>query len=79
MKLWGGRYEGGTDPAMHTLNRSILFDQRLWRVDLEGSIAWARALRQAGLLSGEEVGSIVEGLRTVIAEWESGELSRGGK
>ncbi|MDQ4077969.1 MAG: argininosuccinate lyase [Chloroflexota bacterium] len=72
MKLWGGRYKGEPDQAMHELNRSIDFDQRLWKADLEGSIAWARELRSAGLLSGEEVGAIVEGLRQIMGEWEAG-------
>jgi argininosuccinate lyase len=72
MKLWGGRYETETDELMHRLNRSIGFDQRLWKADLEGSIAWAQGLGEAGLLAGEEVETIVEGLREVWKEWESG-------
>ncbi len=74
MKLWGGRYEVETDNALHHLNRSILFDQRLWKVDLEGSIAWTRELRQAGYLSAEEVSALVEGLRAIMKEWEGGEF-----
>jgi argininosuccinate lyase len=57
---------------MHQLNRSISYDQRLWRQDLEGSIAWAQGLHEAGLLTGEEVEAIVGGLREVMAEWEAG-------
>jgi argininosuccinate lyase len=74
MKMWGGRFSGAPDEAMHHLNRSILFDRRLWRVDIEGSIAWARGLRGAGLLTHEEEQALVDGLRQVMTEWERGEF-----
>ncbi|MGB0387824.1 MAG: argininosuccinate lyase [Ardenticatenaceae bacterium] len=74
MKLWGGRYEVETDHLMHELNRSIPYDQRLWRQDLEGSIAWARGLHDASLLTGDEVETIVAGLQEVMGEWQAGEF-----
>ena len=72
MKLWGGRYDVETDHLMHELNRSIPYDQTLWRQDLQGSVAWAQGLHEAGLLAEEEVGTIVSGLRQVMEEWKSG-------
>ena len=72
MKLWGGRYEVETDHLMHQLNRSIPYDQRLWMQDLQGSMAWARGLYGAGLLTEPEVSAIVVGLEQVMGEWQAG-------
>lgn len=63
--LWGGRFEGGMAPEMVPLNLSLGIDQRLWREDLTGSAAWARALGKAAVLTEDEVGSIIEGLAAV--------------
>ena len=65
--LWGGRFEGTMAPEMAALNVSLPVDQRLWREDVLGSKAWARALGGAGVLTGEEVEAIVSGLDAVEA------------
>ena len=49
--LWGGRFTGQTDPLMARFNASLPFDWRLWDADITGSIAWARAITRAGLLT----------------------------
>ncbi len=50
MSLWGGRFAEGLDPVFEAFNRSLPFDRRMWREDLEGSRAWAAALVEAGVL-----------------------------
>jgi argininosuccinate lyase len=60
--LWGGRFEGGMAPEMVPLNLSLSVDGRLWREDIRASIAWARALEGAGVLTAEERDALVEGL-----------------
>jgi argininosuccinate lyase len=50
---------------MVPLNRSLGIDQRLWREDLRGSVAWARALGQTEVLTPEETAAILEGLDRV--------------
>ncbi len=72
MKLWGGRFEKTTDPHMEAFNASIGFDRRLWWADIRGSIAYARALERAGLLSPDERDRLVEGLQAVAQEMETG-------
>lgn len=72
MKLWGGRYDVETDELMHRLNRSILFDRRLWQADIEGSRAWAEGLRDAGLITQAEWEALDEGLQRVAEEWAEG-------
>jgi len=66
--LWGGRFAGETDPIMTRLNASLPFDWRLWDADIRGSIAWARAIRDAGLLTESEHDAIVAALRTLRDE-----------
>jgi len=44
VKLWGGRFTGETDPIMEAFNRSMGYDQRMWRQDIQGSRAYAAAL-----------------------------------
>ncbi len=71
-KLWGGRIEGRTDPAVERLNASLSFDIRMYNEDIDGSRAWAGALAKAGILTTEELGSIQEGLEAVRAEFARG-------
>ena len=69
-QLWGGRFSGLTDPLMARFNESLPFDWRLWEADITGSIAWAKAIHLAGLLTPDELGRIITGLvdlRTEIA------------
>lgn len=63
--LWGGRFQEGMAGAMVPLNLSLDVDGRLWRQDLDGSRAWARALGRADVLSELEAKEILEGLDRV--------------
>ncbi|MGQ9467629.1 MAG: argininosuccinate lyase [Anaerolineae bacterium] len=74
MKLWGGRFEKPTDRLMEAFNASIGFDHRLWAADIRGSIAYARALARAGLISPDEEARLIEGLQEVAQEWAAGEF-----
>jgi len=69
-KPWGGRFEGPTDKLVEAYTASLSFDQRLARHDIEGSIAWARALQKAAVLTPEETEKIVRGLEEVGREIE---------
>ena len=53
-KLWGGRFGVETDEVMEQFGDSIRFDWRLYRADIRGSQAYARALIGAGILTAEE-------------------------
>jgi argininosuccinate lyase len=52
-------------PEMVPFNLSLAVDQRLWREDVQGSLAWARALGRAGVLTPGEADAVVEGLEAV--------------
>jgi argininosuccinate lyase len=60
---------------MVPLNRSLGIDGRLWSEDIRGSVAWARALGAARVLTAEECDALVEGLGRVAARIERGGLA----
>src|SRR5690606_41807904 len=68
----GGRLPLAIDAAMERLNTSVDVDAELWREDIAGSIAHARGLGRAGLLSDDEVSAIVGGLERIREEIEAG-------
>ncbi len=67
-----GRFSGETDPLMEQFNASLPYDKRMWKQDIQGSIAYAAALGRAGLLQPEEVKQLQDGLALVAKEWEAG-------
>ncbi len=71
MSLWGGRFSEPSDEDLRRLNDSIDFDHILYAEDIEGSMVYARALAQAGVLSAEEAEAIIEGLGQVTREFAS--------
>jgi argininosuccinate lyase len=73
-RLWGGRFAEPTAATMRRFNDSFRFDVRLAEVDIAGSVAWAGALEQAGLISVEECESLTQGLELVRRELADGEF-----
>ncbi|HUC16305.1 MAG TPA: argininosuccinate lyase [Acetobacteraceae bacterium] len=69
---WGGRFAAGPASVMQEINASIGFDQRLWRQDIEGSLAHAAMLTHAGILSEQDGAAIREGLNAIAAEIAQG-------
>jgi argininosuccinate lyase len=61
-RLWGGRFAGGPAEALARLSLSVQFDWRLARYDLRASRAHARVLHRAGLLTDDELGSMLKAL-----------------
>ncbi len=66
--MWGGRFTEATDTLVERFNASVDVDQRLALVDIQGSIAHATMLGERGILAGDEVNQIVEGLRGLREE-----------
>ncbi len=77
--MWGGRFEEGMASDMEPLNLSLDVDGRLWRQDIRGSVAWARALGGAGVLDALEVETLEGGLARVAARIESEGLGAAGE
>ena len=72
MKLWGGRFTQPTDGLMERFNRSFDFDWRLYAADIQGSMAYAKALTRAGIITDDERDLLLDGLSQVRAEFEGG-------
>ncbi len=49
--MWGGRFEGAADELFRAVNDSLGVDWELVQQDIRGSIAWARAIGDAGVLT----------------------------
>ena len=74
MKLWTGRFKKELDPRTNDFNRSLPFDSRMYRQDIMGSIAHAQMLGECGIITKEDSLKIVEGLKGILADVESGKL-----
>ena len=65
--LWSGRFEGDPDAELFSFGASFAFDHRLFEDDVRGSLAWAAALRNAGVLSKDDADAIESGLTRILA------------
>jgi len=74
MKLWGGRFEAQTDELMEQFNASIGFDWRMYDADIDGSVAYAKGLARAGLITPSEAETLIDGLEKVRQEFAAGEF-----
>jgi len=64
-KLWGGRFTEATDAFVQRFTASVNFDRRLFQQDIDGSVAHAKMLAKAGILTAEEVSKILDGLESI--------------
>jgi argininosuccinate lyase len=69
--LWSGRFDGEPNAAVFDFGSSFRFDRRLFEDDVIGSIAWARALAAAGVLSGAESSATIAALEDILAKGQS--------
>jgi len=71
-KMWSGRFTQDASTLLEKFNASIMFDQKLYREDIEGSIAHAKMLAHQGILTDDECSLIESGMAQVLSEIESG-------
>ena len=71
-KLWGGRFSQPTDKFVEEFTASITFDQRMYRYDIEGSIAHALMLAKQKIISDTDAETIVDGLQTILIDIDAG-------
>lgn len=74
-KMWAGRFEKSTDKDVNDYNSSLPFDCRMYKQDIEGSIAHSSMLARQGIISADDADSIRIGLLSILADMESGKLS----
>ena len=74
-KMWAGRFEKATDKAVNDFNSSLPFDCRMYKQDIEGSVAHSSMLAKQGIISQEDADSIKSGLLSILDDIESGKLT----
>lgn len=73
-KMWSGRFTQDASTLLEKFNASIMFDQKLYREDIEGSVAHAKMLAHQGILTLDEAQLIESGMAQVLSEIESGQF-----
>ena len=73
-QLWGGRFTKETDQMVYDFNASILFDKRLYKQDIEGSMAHVKMLARQEILTQKECDTILKGLFSILRDVENGDL-----
>ena len=73
-KMWAGRFSKEIDERVNHFNSSISFDARMYKEDIEGSIAHAIMLGECNIIDLEESKTIVEGLKSILEDIENGKL-----
>jgi argininosuccinate lyase len=71
---WGGRFAQGPSAIMAAINASIGFDRKMWRQDIQGSLAHAAMLSHVGIISAEDEAAIRDGLGKIAARIEAGDF-----
>ena len=74
-KMWAGRFEKATDKTVNDYNSSLPFDSRMFAQDIEGSVAHSAMLARQGIISQEDADAIRNGLLSIKADIESGNLT----
>ncbi len=74
-KLWKGRTSGEADAAAESVNSSIGFDSRLYKEDILGSVDHASMLGKCGIITEDEAEQIKEGLLSILADIDAGDLT----
>src|SRR4030042_3933437 len=71
-KLWAGRFREKTSKIVESFTESISFDKRLWKHDIEGSIAHAKMLGKKGIIKKEDSEKIIKGLEDIDKDIRTG-------
>jgi argininosuccinate lyase len=73
-KPWSGRFTRKTSASVEEFTESVSFDKRLWRHDIEGSMAHARMLGKQGIIPRRDAAAIVKGLKEISSEIAAGKF-----
>ncbi|MCL4456382.1 MAG: argininosuccinate lyase [Nitrospirae bacterium] len=73
-KLWSGRFKEKTAGIVEQYTESISFDKRLWKYDIDGSIAHAKMLAKQSIIPKKDADKIIKGLKEIYHEIENGKF-----
>ena len=74
-KMWAGRTDGTTEKIADDFNSSIHFDSRMYKQDIQGSMAHAAMLAAQNILSQEDADTLIAGLEEILKDIDSGKLA----
>ena len=74
-KMWAGRTDGRVEKIADDFNSSIRFDCRMYRQDIQGSMAHAAMLAAKSIITEEDADALIGGLETILADIDSGKLA----
>ena len=74
-KMWAGRTAGNTDSIADDFNSSIHFDCKMFKQDIEGSMAHAAMLGAKNIITSEEAQALIDGLAEILSDLESGKIA----
>ncbi len=74
MKLWDGRFSKNASQQLNDFNSSIFFDRKMYKEDIEGSIAHSKMLGLSNIITLEDVEKIVIGLESILKDIENNDL-----
>ena len=75
MKLWDGRFSKSTDPMVDDFHSSIRFDSRMYKQDIQGSMAHAKMLGECGIIPVQDAVLIYKTLQEILADIENGKVT----
>ena len=73
-KLWAGRFKEDTEKSVEQFTASVSFDARLWKYDIEGSIAHVKMLAKQKIILKKDAALIINGLNEIKREIQSGKF-----
>ena len=71
---WAGRFSEPMSDLVKRYTASIDFDKRLWRQDINGSLAHAKMLAKQGIIQAADLADIEKGMTQIVAEIEGGQF-----
>ena len=74
-KMWAGRTDGATEKIADDFNSSIRFDRRMYKQDIQGSMAHAAMLAQQGIITAADADALIGGLEQILQDIENGSLA----
>lgn len=74
-KMWAGRFQKATDKTVNDYNSSLPFDSRMYKQDINGSIAHSKMLAKQGIISKEDADAIYSGLVSIKEDINNGILT----
>lgn len=74
MPMWEGRFSKTLDKRTNDFNSSIRFDHKMYKEDIEGSIAHAKMLAKQHIIEKDDESKIIFGLNSILKDIENGSL-----